>query len=171
MVTKLVMRLITILLDIIKNKMKKLVLLLFLLLVLIKTTTAQKITKTQTIVSVSGDTLIEIPLADAKVILSTILQKEISDTIISKYIKQDTIQTNTILLLKKEVDLYKIKVSNLEYINTASFNIISNKDQEIAIGNETIKKQKKEIIKQKTLKITGFTTTIVLPILLYLLIK
>ena len=38
------------------------------------------------------------------------------------------------------------------------------KDKEITDLNDTIKKQKKEILKQKILKLIGFTAAVVLPI-------
>jgi hypothetical protein len=47
--------------------------------------------------------------------------------------------------------------------------IVSNKDKEIVILNDIIKKQKKEIRKQKVLKIMGFSAAVILPITVLLL--
>jgi len=43
--------------------------------------------------------------------------------------------------------------------------VISNKDREIVLKDNIIKQQKKEIRKQKVLKIIGFSGAIILPII------
>jgi len=108
-------------------------------------------------------------LADAKIVLSDLYNKQISDSLIEVYMIRDEINTSTISLLKTDVDLYIKKCNNLNIIINNDTKIIDNKDTEIALLNETINTQKKEIIKQKVLKIMGFTAAVVLPITTILL--
>jgi hypothetical protein len=103
-------------------------------------------------------------LADAKVILNDLYGKQISDSLIEVYMEREAIHLSTISLLKSEVDVYKSKCSNLGMIITNDSSIIANKDTEINLHLDTIKKQKKEIRKQKILKVIGFTAAVVLPI-------
>lgn len=120
--------------------------------------------RVQTIVNTKGDTLIQMSLADAKIILVTVFDKQIGDSLISVYEKRDSLNTSTITLLKSEVDLLISKNYNFEKIILNDTNIILNKDAEINLHLDTIKKQKKEIRKQKILKVLGFTAAVVLPI-------
>lgn len=108
-------------------------------------------------------------LADAKIVLSDLYNKQISDSLIEVYVSREKINSSTISLLKTDIDLYKKKCSNLDLIINNDTKIISNKDTEISLLNETIKTQKKEIRKQKVLKIMGFTAAVVLPITTILL--
>ena len=129
--------------------------------------TLSQITSTprvQTIVNAKSDTLIQMSLADAKIILVTVFDKQIADSLISVYETRDSLHTSTITLLKSEVDLLRSKNNNFEKIILNDTNIIANKDAEINLHLDTIKKQKKEIRKQKFLKILGFTAAVVLPI-------
>jgi len=103
-------------------------------------------------------------LADAKIILVTVFDKQIADSLISVYEKRDSLHTSTITLLKSEVDLLRTKNNNFEKIILNDTKIIANKDTEINLHLDTIKKQKKEIRKQKILKVLGFTAAVVLPI-------
>jgi hypothetical protein len=49
--------------------------------------------------------------------------------------------------------------------------VIVNYEKEIEYKDDTIKQQKQEIIKQKTLKLVGFAGSIILPILTLLLLN
>jgi len=120
--------------------------------------------RVQTLVNAKGDTLIQMSLADAKIILVTVFDKQIADSLISVYEKRDSLHTSTITLLKSEVDLLRTKNNNFEKIILNDTKIIANKDTEINLHLDTIKKQKKEIRKQKILKVLGFTAAVVLPI-------
>jgi hypothetical protein len=125
--------------------------------------------RVQTTVNSKGDTLVTMTLADAKIVLSDLYNKQISDSLIEIYVSREKIHTSTISLLKTDVDLYIKKCNNLNIIINNDTKIIDNKDTEIALLNETINTQKKEIIKQKVLKIMGFTAAVVLPITTILL--
>ncbi len=103
-------------------------------------------------------------LADAKIILNDILDKPFADSILNVYIMRDSLNTSSIILQKEEIKTLKEKGVNLEMIKTNNEKIILNKDKEISDLNDVIKKQKREIFKQKVLKIIGFTAAVALPI-------
>lgn len=107
---------------------------------------------------------------DAKQILTDILQCEILDTLVIYYENKDKVNTQ-IIALQKEVEVkLNSKIVNLESINSNLEQVIVNKDKEIAIKDEIIKVQKREIRKQKVLKIAGFTGSVVLPVVTALLL-
>lgn len=120
--------------------------------------------RVQTIVNSKGDTLIQMSLADAKIILVTVFDKQVADSIISIYERRDSLKTSNITLLKTDVEKLRSKNNNLETMLLNDTKIIVNKDNEINLHLETIKQQKKEIRKQKVLKVIGWTAAVVLPI-------
>jgi len=103
-------------------------------------------------------------LADAKVILITVFDKQIADSIISVYETRDSLNASTITLFKRDINLLNAKNNNLVQMLSNDTQIMVNKDVEIDLLNKTIKQQKREIVKQKILKIIGFTAAVVLPI-------
>jgi uncharacterized coiled-coil protein SlyX len=116
-------------------------------------------------VVVNGDTLIQFKLSDAKIILADVLEKEKLENLVKCYEVNDSLKDVTVGFqyamirdLQSKCDMQLKVVDNLNVI-------IINKDKEIALLNDTIKKQKKEIRKQKALKIMGFTAAIVAPII------
>ena len=124
----------------------------------------------KTFVTDSGDTLITMRIEDAKVILTDILNYQIADSIISEYEAKDketskviTLQKNAILKLSNELANDEARIAALE-------SVIKDKDVEIAFKDDVIKKQKKEIRKQKLLKILGFSGSIILPVVTALLL-
>lgn len=121
--------------------------------------------RVQTLVNTKGDTIIQMKLADAKIILTDLYNKQISDSLVKVYMVRDNINASSITLLKSEVDLYKEKCVNLSSMIDNDTKIITDKNTEIGLLNQTIKQQKKEIRKQKFLKIVGFTSAVVLPII------
>lgn len=120
--------------------------------------------RVQTLVNAKGDTLMEMNLADAKIVLNDLLEKQIADSVIAVYVVRDSTNTSTISLQKKEIQLLTMKNINSYLIGLNDDKIIQNKDKEIADLNDVVKKQKKEIIKQKILKVIGFTAAVALPI-------
>ena len=124
----------------------------------------------KTFVSDNGDTLITMRIEDAKVILTDILNYQIADSIISEYEAKDkesskviTLQKNVILKLNDELANDEARIAALE-------GVIKNKDVEITFKDDVIKNQKKEIRKQKVLKILGFSGAIILPVVTALLL-
>lgn len=107
-------------------------------------------------------------MADAKIVLDDVLEKRISDSLISVLTVRDSIFSSTIILQVAEMKLIQQKYSNEALMVTDLNLILSNKDKEIAVLNDVVKKQKKEIRKQKILKIIGFTGSVALPIATFL---
>lgn len=125
--------------------------------------------RVQTLVNAKGDTLIQMSLADAKIILVTVFDKQIADSIISVYEVRDSLNASSITILKTELDKLRSKNNNLEKMLLNDTLIMVNKNTEIDLLNKTIKLQKKEIRKQKILKILGYTAAVVLPITVLIL--
>ena len=125
--------------------------------------------RVQTLVNAKGDTLIQMSLADAKIILVTVFDKQIADSIISVYEVRDSLNTSSITILKTELDKLRSKNNNLEKMLLNDTLIMVNKNTEIDLLNNTIKLQKKEIRKQKILKILGYTAAVVLPMTVLIL--
>jgi len=104
-------------------------------------------------------------LEDARIILSDLMEYEIVDSLLLVYKQKDSLNTTTITL-QKDVIVKLSKKSNNQQTQIDNFQtILDNKNAEITLKDDTIKQQKKEIRKQKFLKILGFTGSIVLPIL------
>jgi len=110
-------------------------------------------------------------LADAKLVLSDVLQKQVADSIISAYEKTDSLQVVTINLKDAEIAALNEKYKNSEEMVKNLNTILTNKDTEIETLNGVIKKQKREILKQKIQKIIGFTAAVALPILVLIFAK
>ena len=119
----------------------------------------------KTIVNSQGDTLIMMRLDDAKVILSDLMEFRFVDSLLSIYKLRDSLKTSTIVMQKDVIDKLIQKSNNQDTQLTNFQSILSNKDQEITLKEDVIKAQKKEILKQKVLKIIGFAGSVVLPII------
>jgi len=132
-------------------------------------TTLKTEPRVQTFVNSKGDTLVQMSLADAKVLLTDLYDKQISDSLVDVYALRDSINASRVFLLKREVDLYKEKCGNYVTMIDNNTKVIANKNTEIDVLNQTIKQQKKEIRKQKVLKVMGFTAAVILPILTIIL--
>ena len=119
----------------------------------------------KTLVNEKGDTLVMMNLEDARIILSDLMEYEIVDSLLSVYKEKDSLNTTTITL-QKDVIVKLAQKSDNQQVQIDNFeSILFNKDEEIKLKDDTIKQQKKEIRKQKFLKILGFTGSILLPIL------
>jgi len=121
-------------------------------------------------VSETGDTLIAMRLDDAKTILSDVLNYQIADSLVKVYEQKDKENGNIILIQKSVITNLTEKCENQEKQLKILEEIIGNKDSEILLLNDVIKQQKKEIRKQKLLKIAGFSGSIVLPVITALLL-
>ena len=126
--------------------------------------------RVQTIINTKGDTLIQMGLADAKIIFADLLDKENSDSLIKLYDLRDSLNTISLINQFEQILILKEKNKNQTIINDGNLAIIANKDSEISLLNNTIKKQSKEIKKQKFLKIIGFTAAVVLPIVILIVL-
>jgi hypothetical protein len=117
------------------------------------------------IVNSNGDTLVIMRLEDAKEILSDLLDYEIADSLLLAY-KENTSLQDSIIMMQK-VTIYKLQEKNYNQhlIITNLDSLVRNKDREIKIQTEIIEVKKKEIKKQKFLKVVGFIGSILLPII------
>jgi len=123
-----------------------------------------------TLINRKGDTLVMMNLEDARVILSDLLEYEIVDSLLSVYKERDTLNTNTIIL-QKDIIVKLTQKSENQSVQISNFqSILDNKDQELLLKEDIIKQQKKEIRKQKFLKILGFTGSVILPIITLLVL-
>lgn len=124
----------------------------------------------KTFVNERGDTLIAMRIDDAKLILTDVLNYQIADSIIKQYEFKD-IENNKVILLQKEAIVKLTEKSENQSKQIELLNqIIGNKDTEVTLLNNIITDQKREIRKQKTLKIIGFSGSVILPILAALLL-
>ena len=78
---------------------------------------------------------------------------------------KDSLNTNTISLQKDVIFKLVEKSENQQYQIENFQEVLDNKNIELGFKEDIIKEQKKEIQKQKLLKLAGFTTSIILPIL------
>jgi uncharacterized membrane protein YvbJ len=126
--------------------------------------------RVQTIINAKGDTLIQMSLNDAKTVLKDVLDKSYADSLVDVYTVRDSINTNVITLQKEELKLMSDKFNNQKSISANLTQVLADKDKEISDKDDIIKQQKKEIRKQKILKVVGFTAAVVLPIIAILLL-
>ncbi len=119
----------------------------------------------QEIVNSNGDTLVIMHLEDARIILNDLLEYEIVDSLLTVYKEKDSLNTNAISL-QKDVIFKLVEKSDNQQTQIDNFqSILDHKNEEIALKEDTINQQKKEIRKQKFFKLVGFTGAIILPIL------
>ena len=138
---------------------------------MVSPTLSQTISKgeVRTIVD-NGDTLVIMNLEDAKVILNDLLEYEIADSLLTVYKEKDSLNTNTITL-QKEVIFKLVEKSDNQQSQIDNFQqILDNKNSELGMKEDTIKRQKKELRKQKFLKFLGFGGSVILPIIAILIL-
>jgi hypothetical protein len=125
--------------------------------------------RAQTLINSRGDRLVQMSLADAKILLTDLYDKQIADSLVGVYMFRDSLNLSRVALLKREVDIYKEKCGNYAMMLFNDTKVIVNKNTELDLLNKIIKDQKKEIRKQKVLKVIGFTGAVVLPIIVIIL--
>jgi len=147
--------------------MKYLVTLMFCLLMALPArsqNTLKEQERVQAVINEYGDTVIQMSLSDAKLILKVVLEKEINDSLLSVYTVVDSLNKNKISLLVNKIEALQVEKHNLtEMVNNLN-SVIKNKEAETKILNDIIKKQKKEIRKQKIIKIVALVGDVVLPV-------
>lgn len=119
----------------------------------------------ESLVNDKGDTLIVMPLEEAKMLLTDLLECEVTDSLLNIYVERDSLNKEKIILKDNIIEKLKLQNQNTENIIKNLEEIVGNKDEEISLKDKTIKEQKKEIKKQINLKRLGFIGSIVLPIL------
>lgn len=120
------------------------------------------------------DTIIQMKLSDAKIILRGVLNGEISDSLVNVLSNRDSINNN-IISLQTNVIRDLISKSAYKDIEIDNLNVIIKGDnKQVDILYSLIKKQQKEIKKQRILKKLALIGDVVLPIgvaILFLTIK
>jgi hypothetical protein len=130
-----------------------------------QTTSIGQKNRVTTTVNENGDTLVTMTYEDARILLRDVLHYEYSDSILLVYKERDSLNISTITMQKEALVKLGQQKLNLEQMVTNLEMVIKNKDTEIYLKDDIIKQQKKEIRKQKVLKIIGFSAAIILPIL------
>lgn len=106
---------------------------------------------------------------DAREILTVLLNKEFDDSLLIRYEVNERNYNEVIEQLKLQITDMESKSNNQESQKQLLLAMIDNKTNEINLLEKTIKAQKKEIRKQKFLKVIGFSGVIALPIIAILL--
>ncbi len=117
------------------------------------------------IINNNGDTLIILRVDDALLLLKDLTDYTYTLDLIKKYEEYKSSCDTITKLQAKQILLLTDKNKNNELIIANLNKVIYNKDEELKIKDGIIKKQKKEIRKQKILKYVGFTGAIVLPVI------
>jgi hypothetical protein len=117
-----------------------------------------------TVVNTKNDTLIQVKVADAKIILKDVLDKEVCDEMVVKLNDLDSLRIETILNQTSKIETLEEKLVNETAIVINLEKVIDNNKTETAFLNETIKKQNREILRQKTFKILNFSIALAIPI-------
>jgi hypothetical protein len=121
------------------------------------------------VVNQQGDTLVQMGYEDARTLLSSVLHGDYADSMLVVYSERDSLNRETITFQKEALLKLTKENENIQKIVDNLNQVIVNKTTESTLKDETIGEQKSEIKKQKTLKIIGFTTSVIVPILITLL--
>lgn len=124
----------------------------------------------ESLVNDKGDTLIVMHLDDAKMLLTDLLEYEVTDSLLNVYVERDSLNKEKIILKDGIINKLKLQNQNSETIIKNLEELLNNKDEEISLKDDIIETQKKEIKKQRNLKRVGFISAVVLPILTLILI-
>ena len=124
----------------------------------------------ESVVNKDGDTLVIMSLSDAKLILSDLLEYEITDSLLNVYVERDSLNSEKIILKDSIIQKLNLQNKNKDEIIKNLNDIITNKIKEIDYKDLTIEEQQKEINKQRNLKRLGFVGSVVLPILTLILL-
>ncbi len=123
------------------------------------------------VVNAKGDTLIQLKLSDAKILLQDVLEKKVCDSTVAKYIELDGLKSSTIALQNDKIEILETKFSNCNIMVGKLETVVKNKNTELKILNSIINKQNKDILKQKFYKFVGFGVAILIPVTFLILQK
>ena len=124
-----------------------------------------------TVINTKTDTLIQVKVNDAKILLKDVLDKVVCDEMVVKLNDLDSLRIETILYQTSKIEILENKISNQAMMVGNLEAVVQNKDTELALLNDIIKKQGREINRQKVFKIAGFSLALALPITYLLLNK
>jgi hypothetical protein len=105
-----------------------------------------------------------------KLILSDLLEYEITDSLLNVYVERDSLNSEKIILKDSIIEKLELQNKNKDEIIKNLNDIITNKIKEIDYKDLTIEEQQKEINKQRNLKRLGFVGSVVLPIITLILL-
>ena len=120
--------------------------------------------RVQSVINEYGDTVIQMSLSDAKTILKSLLEKEINDSLLDVYTVVDSLNKNKITLLVDKIEILQNEKNNLTEIVNNLNSIIDNLKSENEILSDVIKKQTKELRKQKIIKMIALIGDVALPV-------
>jgi hypothetical protein len=119
----------------------------------------------KTLVTPQGDTLIQMKVQDAKVILTILKECELTDSLVTLYKIETIDKTNMLNIQSETIKILQSKdTNNLKIVKNLN-KVVENKDTEIKGYKSDIIKKDKQIKVQKTLKTIGFIGCIILPFL------
>jgi len=124
----------------------------------------------ESVVNKDGDTLVIMSLSDAKLILSDLLEYEITDSLLNVYVERDSLNSEKIILKDSIIEKLELQNKNKDEIIKNLNDIITNKIKEIDYKDLIIEEQQEEINKQRNLKRLGFVGSVVLPIITLILL-
>lgn len=124
--------------------------------------------ETRIAVNKQGDTLLIMNIADARTILSDLLDKQVVDSIVNYYQQKDSINSYAIAIQKKQIENLQQQSLNQDLQIIALEDMIKVHEAEKKELNTTIKKQSKEIKKQKNIKTAAIIAAIVGPLAVFL---
>lgn len=116
------------------------------------------------VLNTKGDTLIQMKVSDAKLLLQDVLEKQNCETTVAKLTELDGLRITTISLQKDKIATLETKFNNNELRIGNLEGVLKNKDKELALLNGIIKKQGREIMIQKVFKFAGFSLALAIPI-------
>ena len=96
-------------------------------------------------VEINGDTLIQMHLLDAKVVLKGVLDGETADSLLTIFMVRDSINTSIIQMQVSQIKLLQEKSKNQAKLADNLNLILYNKDLEVNRLNAIIVEQKKQL--------------------------
>ena len=124
----------------------------------------------KSVVNEKGDTLVVMHLSDAKIILTDLLEYEITDSLLDVYVERDSLNNQKIILKDEMIKKLNLQNLNNQEIISNLEQIVKNKDEVIVYKDKTIVEQEREIKKQRNLKRLGFAGCVILPILTLIIV-
>jgi vacuolar-type H+-ATPase subunit I/STV1 len=119
----------------------------------------------ESVLNENGDTLIVMSFSDAKLILTDLLEYEITDSLLNVYVERDSLNQKKIIIKEELIKKLELQNENKDKVIQNLEELIKNNKEIISLKDKTIEEQNKEIKKQRNLKRLGFVGSIVLPIL------
>lgn len=131
--------------------------------------TSNDISRVQAL-TVNGDTLIQMQLFDAKIVLKGVLDGEAADSLLKIFMVRDSINTSIIQVQVSQIRLLQEKSANQAKLAENLNAIIRNNESEIARLNSIIDQQRKQIRKERFVKKLALIGDVVLPVLVLILV-